>query len=38
VSPVRSWPSPLNAQFQFTADAGTIFRIDDVELDPYLRR
>ncbi len=30
--------SGINAQFQFTADAGTIFRIDDVELDPYLRR
>jgi hypothetical protein len=28
----------INVQFQFTADAGTVFRIDDVELDPYLRR
>jgi len=28
----------INAQFQFTADPGTTFRIDDVELDPYLRR
>ncbi len=31
------WPCSINAQFQFTADAGTVFRID-VELDPYLRR
>jgi hypothetical protein len=28
----------INVQFQFTADAGAVFRIDDVELDPYLRR
>jgi hypothetical protein len=28
----------INVQFQFTADAGTVFHIDDVELDPYLRR
>lgn len=28
----------INVQFQFTADPGTVFRIDDVELDPYLRR
>jgi hypothetical protein len=28
----------LQAQFQFTADPGTVFRIDDIELDPYLRR
>jgi hypothetical protein len=44
-SPVVAFPSFLvasdtgiNVQFQFTADAGTVFRIDDVELDPYLRR
>jgi hypothetical protein len=30
--------SGLQAQFQFTADPGTVFRIDDIELDPYLRR
>lgn len=28
----------INVQFQFSAPAGTVFRIDDVELDPYLRR
>ena len=28
----------VNVQIQFVADAGTTFRIDDVELDPYLRR
>jgi hypothetical protein len=28
-------PTGLSAQFQFTADAGTTFRIDDVYLDPY---
>ena len=28
----------INVQFQFTADAGTVFHIDDVEIDPYLRR
>jgi len=28
----------INVQFQFTADAGTVFHVDDVELDPYLRR
>jgi hypothetical protein len=28
----------INVQFQFTADPGTVFHIDDVELDPYLRR
>jgi hypothetical protein len=44
-SPIVWFPSFLtasttgiNVQFQFTADAGTVFRIDDVELDPYLRR
>ena len=25
----------LNAQFLFTADLGTTFRIDDIEMDPY---
>jgi len=28
----------INVQFQFSAPAGTVFHIDDVELDPYLRR
>jgi hypothetical protein len=28
----------INVQFQFVADPGTVFHIDDVELDPYLRR
>jgi len=28
----------INVQFQFTADPGTVFHVDDVELDPYLRR
>jgi hypothetical protein len=28
-------PSGLNAQFQFVADPGTTFRIDDVYLDPF---
>jgi hypothetical protein len=28
----------VNVQIQFVADSGTTFRIDDVELDPYLRR
>jgi hypothetical protein len=28
----------MNVQFQFTADPGTTYRIDDIELDPYLRR
>jgi hypothetical protein len=44
-SPVVTFPALLtasttgvNAQFQFTADPGTSFRIDDIELDPYLRR
>jgi hypothetical protein len=44
-SPVITFPplltasaTGLNAQFQFIADPGTTFRIDDVELDPYLRR
>jgi hypothetical protein len=44
-SPVVVFPTLLtasttgvDAQIQFTADPGTIFRIDDVELDPYLRR
>ena len=27
----------LNAQFSFTADKGTTFRIDDVLMDPYRR-
>ena len=30
--------SGINVQFQFTADAGTVFHVDDVALDPYLRR
>jgi hypothetical protein len=30
--------SGINVQFQFTAAPGTVFHIDDVELDPYLRR
>ena len=30
--------SGINTQFQFSADPGSMFRIDDVELDPYLRR
>jgi len=28
----------INVQFQFSAPAGTVFHVDDVELDPYLRR
>ncbi|HEY2868057.1 MAG TPA: hypothetical protein VGJ11_01035 [Gaiellales bacterium] len=28
----------INVQFRFTAAPGTAFHIDDVELDPYLRR
>lgn len=28
----------INVQFQFSAPAGTVFHIDDIELDPYLRR
>ena len=28
----------INVQFQFTADPGSVFHVDDVELDPYLRR
>ena len=28
----------MNVQFHFVADPGTTFRIDDIELDPYLRR
>jgi hypothetical protein len=28
----------LNAQFQFVADAGTVYRIDDVYMDPYKTR
>ncbi len=27
----------LQAQFLFIADAGTVFRIDDVHLDPFKR-
>jgi hypothetical protein len=44
-SPVVVFPAYLTAsstgvhvQFQFTPDAGTVYHIDDVELDPYLRR
>lgn len=44
-SPVVVFPALLtssttgvDAQIQFTADPGTTFHIDDVELDPYLRR
>jgi hypothetical protein len=44
-SPVVVFPSFLtasstgiNVQFQFTADPGTVFHVDEVELDPYLRR
>jgi hypothetical protein len=44
-SPVVVFPAYLTAsstgisvQFQFTSDAGTVYRIDDVELDPYLRK
>ncbi|HXD71382.1 MAG TPA: hypothetical protein VN615_16075 [Gaiellales bacterium] len=44
-SPVVVFPAYLtasstgvNVQFQFTSDAGTVYRIDDVELDPYLRK
>jgi hypothetical protein len=33
-----STTSGVNVQIQFAADPGTTFRIDDVELDPYLRR
>jgi hypothetical protein len=25
----------LNAQFQFTSDPGTVYRIDDVQMDPF---
>ena len=28
----------INVQFQFSTPAGTVFHIDNVELDPYLRR
>jgi hypothetical protein len=28
----------MNVQFHFVAEPGTTFRIDDIELDPYLRR
>ena len=28
----------INVQFQFSAPAGTVFHVDNVELDPYLRR
>ena len=31
-------PTGVNVQIQLVADAGTTFRIDDVELDPYLRK
>jgi hypothetical protein len=43
-SPVVAFPSSImaalaggsfNAQFQFVADPGTVYRIDDVFLDPY---
>ena len=44
-SPVVVFPASMtasdtgvNVQFQFTADSGTVFHVDDVELDPYLRR
>jgi len=44
-SPVIGFPALItasttgvNAQIQFSADPGTTFRIDDIELDPYLRR
>jgi hypothetical protein len=46
-SPVVVFPDVLtasvasgsaNAQFLFTADPGTVYRIDDVELDPYKSR
>jgi|SRR6476660_496803 len=44
-SPVVAFPPFLtasatgtNVQFQFTADPGTVFHVDDVWLDPYLRR
>ena len=44
-SPVVVFPPVLTAstsgmdvQFQFVADPGTVFHIDDVALDPYLRR
>jgi hypothetical protein len=44
-SPVVAFPPVLtasttgvNAQFHFVADSGSTFRIDDIELDPYLRR
>ena len=30
--------SGLNAQFQFVADPGTVYRIDDVYMDPYKTR
>jgi hypothetical protein len=28
----------INVQFQFASDPGTVFHVDNVELDPYLRR
>jgi mannose/fructose/N-acetylgalactosamine-specific phosphotransferase system component IIC len=28
----------LNAQFQFVADPGTVYRIDDVYMDPFKSR
>jgi hypothetical protein len=44
-SPVVVFPEVLtasttgvNVQFHFVADPGSTFRIDDIELDPYLRR
>ena len=45
VSPVVVFPGLLtasttgmNVQFHFVADPGSTFRIDDIQLDPYLRR
>jgi hypothetical protein len=44
-SPVVAFPplitasaTDMNVQLHFVADPGTTFRIDDIELDPYLRR
>jgi hypothetical protein len=46
-SPVVTFPTTfmsafltgsLNAQFQFTSDPGTVYRIDDVHMDPFRSR
>jgi len=44
-SPIVAFPpfltassTGINVQFQFTSDPGTVFHVDEVELDPYLRR